>query len=112
MKEHRGFGQLLGNKGFQSFLWTQFLGTFNDNVYKIIVSMRAVHVAAATGSGSEYLSLAGAVFVVPFLLFSGYFGPPADAVRQRKGLISVEGVEVFSLSCGFAPFFTTPIELE
>ena len=32
-----------------------FSGAFNDNVYKIIVSMRAVHVAAATGSSSEYL---------------------------------------------------------
>lgn len=26
---------LLRSWGFQSFLWTQFLGAFNDNVYKI-----------------------------------------------------------------------------
>ena len=44
--------------------------------------MRAVHVAASTGSGSEYLSLAGAVFVLPFLLFSGYSGHLADAAQQ------------------------------
>ena len=46
------FKDLLKNAGFQSFLWTQFLGAFNDNVYKILVSMRAVHVAANTGNGS------------------------------------------------------------
>src|SRR5258707_1749270 len=57
-----GFKDLLKNTGFHSFLWTQFLGAFNDNVYKILVSMRAVHVAANTGSGSQYLSLAGVVF--------------------------------------------------
>ncbi len=43
---HGGFKDLLKNGGFHAFLWTQFLGAFNDNVYKIIVSMRAVHVAA------------------------------------------------------------------
>ena len=40
----------------------------------MVVSLRAVHVAAQTGSGSEYLALSGAVFVLPFLLFSGYSG--------------------------------------
>ena len=66
-----GFKGLLNDRGFHAFLWTQLLGAFNDNVYKIIVSMRAVHVAASSESSSLYLSLAGAVFVVPFLLFSG-----------------------------------------
>jgi len=32
MSEHSGFKELLKNGGFQSFLWTQFLGAFNDNV--------------------------------------------------------------------------------
>ncbi len=75
-------------------------GAFNDNVYKILVSMRAVHVAANTGSGSQYLSLAGAVFVVPFLLFSGYSGHLADAVSKRKVLISVKVFEIFVMVSG------------
>src|SRR5216684_3597660 len=111
MKEHRGFGQLLGNKGFQSFLWTQFLGAFNDNVYKIIVSMRAVHIAASSGSGSEYLSLAGVVFVLPFLLFSGYSGHLADAVSKRKVLIAVKVFEILVMLLALAAFFSTRMEL-
>src|SRR6266481_8038392 len=111
MKEQRGFRQLLTNQGFQSFLWTQFLGAFNDNVYKIIVSMRAVHVAAASGSGSEYLSLAGVVFVLPFLLFSGYSGHLADAISKRKVLISVKVFEVCVMTLAFAVFFSTRMEL-
>jgi acyl-[acyl-carrier-protein]-phospholipid O-acyltransferase/long-chain-fatty-acid--[acyl-carrier-protein] ligase len=104
-----GFVELLGRRGFQAFLWTQFLGALNDNVYKIIVSMRAVHVAAA--AGSTYLSLAGAVFVIPFILFSGYSGHLADAVSKRTVLISVKAFEIFAMAMGLAAFFSTRMEL-
>ena len=104
-----GFTDLLKKRGFQAFLWTQFLGAFNDNLYKIVVSMRAVQVAAA--SGGEYLSLAGAVFVVPFLLFSGYSGHLADAISKRTVLISVKVFEVAVMLLGLAVFFSTRIEL-
>jgi len=111
MNDKHGFGDLLKNGGFQCFLWTQFLGALNDNIYKMIVSMRAVHVAARTGSGSEYLALAGAVFVVPFLVFSGYSGHLADAFSKRTVLISVKVFEVFVMGLGLAAFFSTRIEL-
>src|ERR1700688_1796263 len=100
------FRDLVKNKGFQAFLWTQFLGAFNDNVYKIIVSMRAVHVAASTASSSLYLSIAGAVFVIPFLLFSGYSGHLADTIRKRSVLISVKVFEIAVMGLGLAVFFT------
>src|SRR5438876_10020065 len=103
------FKNLLKNGGFQAFLWTQFLGAFNDNAYKIIVSMRAVHVAASAGGGA-YLSLAGAVFVIPFLLFSGYAGHLADSVSKRKVLVAVKVFEIFIMLFGLAAFFTTRIE--
>ena len=108
---HGGFKALIKNRGFHAFLWTQFLGAFNDNVYKIIVSMRAVHVAASSESSSLYLSIAGAVFVVPFLLFSGYSGHLADAVSKRKVLIGVKIFEIFAMGLGLAAFFSTRIEL-
>ena len=108
MNEH-GFKHLLRNGGFQAFLWTQFLGAFNDNVYKIVVSMRAVHLAANSGSSSLYLSLAGAVFVIPSLLFTGYSGHLADAVSKRSVLIGVKAFEIFAMVCGLAAFFTTSV---
>jgi acyl-[acyl-carrier-protein]-phospholipid O-acyltransferase/long-chain-fatty-acid--[acyl-carrier-protein] ligase len=55
------YADLLKSWGFQSFLWTQFLGAFNDNVYKFIVSMYAIDLAG--GDGSKYASIAGVVFV-------------------------------------------------
>jgi acyl-[acyl-carrier-protein]-phospholipid O-acyltransferase / long-chain-fatty-acid--[acyl-carrier-protein] ligase len=106
-----GFRSLLKDRGFNAFLWTQFLGAFNDNVYKIAVSMRAVHVAASSESSSLYLALVGAVFVVPFLLFSGYAGHLADAVSKRSVLIGVKVFEIFVMVLGLAAFFSTRIEL-
>jgi acyl-[acyl-carrier-protein]-phospholipid O-acyltransferase/long-chain-fatty-acid--[acyl-carrier-protein] ligase len=105
-----GFKPLLKNAGFQAFLWTQFLGALNDNIYKMAVSMRAVHVAASSGASGFYLSLAGAVFVVPFLLFSGYAGHLADAISKRKVLIGVKVFEIFAMAAGLAAFFTTRME--
>jgi acyl-[acyl-carrier-protein]-phospholipid O-acyltransferase / long-chain-fatty-acid--[acyl-carrier-protein] ligase len=103
-----GFGELLKNAGFQSFLWTQFLGAFNDNLYKTVVSLRAVDLAAKTGT--DYLFLSGGVFVLPFLLFSGYSGHFADRLSKRSILIAVKIFEIFVMALGLAVFFTDRIE--
>ncbi len=103
------FKELLADLGFQSFLWTQFLGALNDNLYKTVVSLRAVHVAAS--GGGEYLSLAGAVFVIPFLLFSGYSGHLADQFSKRQVMIAVKAFEIFAMLIGLAAFFTSSIPL-
>jgi len=62
---------ILKSFGFQSYLWTQFLGAFNDNLYKMVVSLFAVDAAINSGGGGMYLSIAGSLFILPFLLFSG-----------------------------------------
>ncbi|MGH9664156.1 MAG: MFS transporter, partial [Bryobacteraceae bacterium] len=110
--ENKGsFQDLLRNRGFRAFLWTQFFGAFNDNLYKIIVSVRAVHVAGNADSNGLYLSVAGAVFVLPFLLLSGYSGHLADVLSKRRVLISVKLFEIFVMALGVAVFFSTRIEL-
>ena len=105
------FREVLSRAGFRPFLWTQFLGALTGNLYKMIVSMRAVHIAASSHASEKYLSLAGAVFVVPFLLFSGYSGYLADRFSKRSVLISVKVFEILTMSVGLASFFSTNIEL-
>jgi acyl-[acyl-carrier-protein]-phospholipid O-acyltransferase/long-chain-fatty-acid--[acyl-carrier-protein] ligase len=100
--------QLLKNSGFRAFLWTQLLGALNDNLYKTIVSLRAVEVAAS--AGLDYLSMAGAVFVLPFLLFSGYSGHLADKVSKRTVMIAVKVFEIGAMTMGLAVFFTNRME--
>jgi acyl-[acyl-carrier-protein]-phospholipid O-acyltransferase / long-chain-fatty-acid--[acyl-carrier-protein] ligase len=102
---------LLKHRGFRSFLLTQFLGALNDNLYKIIVSLRAVYVAAQTGHGGEYLSIALGVFAMPSLLFSGYSGHLADRWSKRTVLIAVKVFEIGVMALGVAVFFSTDVRL-
>jgi hypothetical protein len=47
-----GYRDTLEHRGLQPFLWTQFLGAFNDNLFKIVVSMVAVHAATSANCRS------------------------------------------------------------
>ncbi len=105
------YKDLLKSLGFQSFLWTQFLGAFNDNVCKIVVSMIAVNMAAASGGGSGALSLVGAVFILPFLFFSGYAGHLADVYSKRSVLIVTKCFEIIWMGLSFLAFLSGRIDL-
>ncbi len=85
--------------GFQPFLWTQFLGAVNDNLFKIVVSMLAVS-AAAPGMDGRALSLVAGLFILPFALFSGYAGQLADRCSKRTVLVTTKVLEVAVMALG------------
>jgi len=89
---HGSYRDILGTKGLQPFLWTQFLGALNDNLFRIIVSLIAV--SAAVGSGGAYLSSISAVFILPFFFFSGYAGYVADRTSKRTILVATKVFEI------------------
>src|SRR5438067_2383280 len=93
----------LARPGLQPFLWTQFLGAFNDNLFKIVVSMLAVHAASGASSGRQ-LSLVGIVFILPFLLFSGYAGDLADTQSKRTVLVVTKSLEIVAAGLGLIAF--------
>ena len=96
--QHSSYGSLLRDRGFQAFLWTQFLGAFNDNVFKMIVSVAAVtYTAGQAGAGSQYLALTGAVFVLPFLLFAGWAGQIADRFSKSQVLMVTKSFEILTM---------------
>lgn len=106
-----GYGALLKFRGFHAFLWTQFLGAFNDNLCKIVISMAAIDAAmGAAGSAGRYLALVGAVFVLPSLFFSGYAGFMADRFSKRNILIGTKLLELGITLFGFFAFSTGKIE--
>jgi acyl-[acyl-carrier-protein]-phospholipid O-acyltransferase/long-chain-fatty-acid--[acyl-carrier-protein] ligase len=104
-----GFKDVLKDRGFRAFLWTQFLGAFNDNAYRLIVSLRAVHIVAKADQSGKYLALAGAIFVLPSLLFAGYSGHLADAISKRTVLIAVKVFEIAVMAIGILTFLSTNI---
>jgi len=99
------FKDLLQHGGFRAFLWTQFLGAFNDSVYQSVTAMHAAQV-----KGAYYATAVPAVFVIPSLLFSGWSGHLADRVSKRKVLIGVKIFELFIMLVGLAALVTDHIE--
>ena len=75
---------LLRERRFAPFFWTQFLGAANDNVYKnALVIFVAFHAATLTSLDPNALvNVAGAVFIAPFVLFSATVGAARRQVRE------------------------------
>ncbi len=110
MKNETGYHRLLGNSRFQAFLWTQFLAAFNDNVYKMIVSVFALEATAGGADSSRYLAIAGVVFVVPFLLFAGTAGQIADRFSKTRVLQSTKAFEIVIMTLGIFALLAGRIE--
>src|SRR5256885_9334424 len=104
------YRETLGHRGLQPFLWTQFLGAFNDNLFKIVVSMLAVHAASEASSGRQ-LSIVGVVFILPFLLFSGYAGELADVYSKRTVLVVTKSLEIVAAGLGLFAFVAGHLNL-
>ena len=86
---------LVRNRSFLSFLGTQALGAFNDNVFKQLVLLLGVGFLMA---GVEYQAVVQFLFALPFLLFSGLAGDLAD--RYRPLHYEVHGIEGNALMQG------------
>src|SRR6187397_246247 len=89
-ESHKDHGQfaLLGQRRFAPLFWTQFLGAANDNLFKFAFTLLATYHAAQWGGGDGATAgfVIGAVFIVPFLLFSATSGQLADKF-ERAGLM-------------------------
>ncbi len=80
----------LATPGVRSLLWTQLLGAFNDNVLRMVVILYASRALGPVRGPA----LVGAVFILPFVLFSGWAGHFADTVSKRTVLVSMKMLEV------------------
>ena len=79
------YAKTLKQPGFRAFFWTQFLGAFNDNFYKMVVSLVALNLIAGDAD-HFYVDLIALLFILPSMLFSGYAGYMADVYSKRAAL--------------------------
>lgn len=89
-----------------SFNWlniTQFLGALNDNIFRLLLIFFLIG-TYGTDKASNASALAGAVFVIPFLLFTAFAGKLADRFSKRNIVISVKAAEVVVICAGFVAF--------
>lgn len=82
--------ELLKTRRFLPLFITQFLGAFNDNVFKnalvILITYRIAEVASL--NAQILVTLAAGIFILPFFLFSATAGQLADKYEKSR-LISI-----------------------
>ena len=67
---------LMKSRKFAPLFWTQFLSAFNDNFLKQTLIFLILATMAA--DGAALVTLAGGIFIVPFLALSALGGELAD----------------------------------
>ncbi|HKE42148.1 MAG TPA: MFS transporter [Casimicrobiaceae bacterium] len=105
-REHSQF-QLLRQRRFAPFFWTQFLGAGNDNIYKnalvIFVAFQAA--TLTTLSSNDLVNVAAAVFIAPFVLFSATAGQIADKFEKSRLIRWIKLLEIGIMIIGAVGFY-------
>jgi 1-acyl-sn-glycerol-3-phosphate acyltransferase len=92
--------RLLAQRRFGPFFTTQFLGAFNDNVFKnALVILIAFGLAGSGGKAGGMrpevlVNLAGGLFILPFFLFSATAGQLADKYDKARVIRATKMLEI------------------
>lgn len=87
---------------------TQFLGAMNDNIFKLILVFMSIDVIGKQ-KASLILSATGAIFVIPFLLFSSAAGTLADRFSKQRLLMVMKAAEMVIIFTSLFVFATKNI---
>lgn len=82
---------------------TQFLGSMNDNIYKLLIIYFFIQLEGIENSPT-ILATTGATYVLPFLLFASTAGILADRFSKRNIIIIVKCLELTIMSLGLLSF--------
>ncbi len=93
---HANQFQLLKERRFAPFFWTQFLGAGNDNIFKFAFTVLATFHAAQWGGMDAKVAGAviGGIFILPFVLFSATAGQLADKIEKSRMTRLVKNLEI------------------
>src|SRR6059058_1910690 len=94
-QEHPNQFALLRQRRFAPFFWTQFAGAGNDNLFKFAFTVMVTYQLQVGWLPPALAGLViGAVFILPFLLFSATSGQLADKYDKRSLIRVVKWLEV------------------
>lgn len=92
------------NGSFWGLTIAQFLGAFNDNLFKQIVMLVFVAVPIAGGGTKDMQWLATIVFSIPFVVFSGIAGYFSDRSSKSKVIFYCKAAEIGITLAGVGTF--------
>ncbi len=82
---------------------TQFLGIINDNIFKFVMAFLLIDTLGFS-KASSILSATGAIYVIPFLLFSSSAGILADRFSKQKLLVVMKVAEMILMALAIFAF--------
>jgi 1-acyl-sn-glycerol-3-phosphate acyltransferase len=86
---------LLGQRRFAPFFWTQFSGAANDNLFKFAFTVMVTYQLEITWMPPTMAGLViGALFILPFLLFSATSGQLTDKFDKTRMIRLVKNLEI------------------
>jgi len=101
MKETESQFHLLQRRRFLPLFLTQFLGAFNDNLFKNLLIVLLVSAGTSGAFNSNLMiNLAAGLFVLPFFLFSPLAGQLADKYEKSALIRRVKLAEIFVMALG------------
>lgn len=100
------------NRPFIAFFGVQFLGAFNDNLFKnalvMLITFRLSHSAEDTGL---LITLAAGLFILPFFIFSALAGQIADHYPKTFLVKKIKLAEVLIMALGAMALLSENLEL-
>ena len=81
----------------------QFLSAFNANAFKVIVMLLGASLVDAR-SQAAFVSIAGALYVLPFIVLSPLAGRCADRFYKRDVMLAAKIAEIIVMLLGTAAF--------
>ncbi|URI11155.1 MFS transporter [Aquincola tertiaricarbonis] len=101
---------LLGQRRFAPFFWTQFLGAANDNVFKFAFTLMVTYQLQLSWLSPQMAGLViGALFILPFVLFSATSGQLADKYDKARLMRWVKSLEIAIMALAAAGFHATHV---
>jgi 1-acyl-sn-glycerol-3-phosphate acyltransferase len=86
---------LLTQRRFAPFFWTQFLGAGNDNLFKFALTVLVTYQLQLAWLPPAQAGVAiGALFILPFLLFSATSGQLADKFEKARLIRFTKTLEI------------------
>ena len=86
---------LLKQRRFAPFFWTQFLGAGNDNLFKFAFTVMVTYQIQVSWLQPKMAGLViGALFILPFLLFSATSGQLTDKYDKTRVIRFVKWLEI------------------
>ena len=110
--EHPHQFALLGQRRFAPFFWVQFLGAGNDNLFKFAFTVMVTYQLQVNWLPPAQAGLAiGALFILPFLLFSATSGQLADKHDKERLIRFVKTLEIAIMALAGWGFVTHDVAL-